>query len=341
MNIAIIGAGFAGLATCYHLLNSGKEKCSSVTLFDKKGIGAGASGIAAGLLHPYSGPRSKPSWQHLIAMQEALNLLRVASSKQEVACFKGILRPCTTEEHFDAFSLCEYEDTEQWDAAKVEKEMPLLLELPALYIRSGIAVHTRRYLQELWNVCSNMCAFLEIRDVKSMKELSSFDHVIATCGAYVKDIEETKTLRISQLKGQILRLKWPDDLPPLSIPLNSEGYLVMSDDGASCYAGATFERGFADLLPDREKAENEIRKKIAAFAPHYSKLPFLECQAGVRAYSKTRLPSITRLSKSEWCLTGLGSKGLLYHAWAGKMLSQAIIENSTSGIPQEVLSSAI
>ena len=39
--IAIVGAGFAGLAAAYFL-----SQKNHVTLFDKKGIGAGASGIA-------------------------------------------------------------------------------------------------------------------------------------------------------------------------------------------------------------------------------------------------------------------------------------------------------
>lgn len=51
MNIAIIGAGFSGLALAYFLLQSSAH----VTLFDAVGIGGGASGIATGLLHPYPG----------------------------------------------------------------------------------------------------------------------------------------------------------------------------------------------------------------------------------------------------------------------------------------------
>ncbi len=57
MKIAIIGAGFAGLAGAYYL-----SEHFQVTLFDLKGIGGGASGISSGLLHPYPGEKGRRSW---------------------------------------------------------------------------------------------------------------------------------------------------------------------------------------------------------------------------------------------------------------------------------------
>ena len=54
---AIIGGGFAGVATAWHLLAHASGPVS-VHLFDGAGIAGGASGAAAGLLHPYS-PKGK------------------------------------------------------------------------------------------------------------------------------------------------------------------------------------------------------------------------------------------------------------------------------------------
>lgn len=45
MRIAIIGAGFSGLAAAWYFL---QQPHLEVTVFDKKGIGGGASGVAAG-----------------------------------------------------------------------------------------------------------------------------------------------------------------------------------------------------------------------------------------------------------------------------------------------------
>ena len=56
---AVIGGGFAGIATAWHLL-AHADAPVSVHLFDGAGIAGGASGAAAGLLHPYS-PKGKVS----------------------------------------------------------------------------------------------------------------------------------------------------------------------------------------------------------------------------------------------------------------------------------------
>ena len=59
--LAVIGAGFAGLAVAWHLLAAATpSKPLHVEVFDVHGIAGGASGAAAGLLHPFS-PRGKVS----------------------------------------------------------------------------------------------------------------------------------------------------------------------------------------------------------------------------------------------------------------------------------------
>ena len=54
---AVIGGGFAGVATVWHLLAHASTPLR-VHLFDGAGIAGGASGAAAGLLHPFS-PKGK------------------------------------------------------------------------------------------------------------------------------------------------------------------------------------------------------------------------------------------------------------------------------------------
>ena len=48
-------------------------------LYDAFGLGAGGSGAAAGLLHPYS-PRGKLLWQGLEAFQDAVRLAEAAEA---------------------------------------------------------------------------------------------------------------------------------------------------------------------------------------------------------------------------------------------------------------------
>lgn len=66
-------AGFAGLATAYHLAAFG----SDVTVFDPQEAGAaGASSVAAGLLHPLT-PRGKLIWKGEEGYKAAKHLIDV------------------------------------------------------------------------------------------------------------------------------------------------------------------------------------------------------------------------------------------------------------------------
>ena len=89
MKIAIIGAGFAGLAAAYYLSEN-----FQVTLFDLKGIGGGASGISSGLLHPYPGEKGRRSWHAAKALEATRELLKVAEDElgRPVANYEGILK---------------------------------------------------------------------------------------------------------------------------------------------------------------------------------------------------------------------------------------------------------
>ena len=77
---AIIGAGFAGLATCWNLI---KHRSTSmpphemfeVHVYDAFGVGWSASSAASGLLHPLN-TRGNIAWKGLDALNETLALLK-------------------------------------------------------------------------------------------------------------------------------------------------------------------------------------------------------------------------------------------------------------------------
>lgn len=72
-----LSAGFAGLATAYHLAAFG----SDVTVFDPHdaGTGTSASSVAAGLLHPLT-PRGKLIWKGEEGFKAAKHLIEVGAS---------------------------------------------------------------------------------------------------------------------------------------------------------------------------------------------------------------------------------------------------------------------
>eukprot|EP00798_Chlamydomonas_sp_ICE-L_P005011 gene5010-34796_t len=79
----VIGGGLAGVATAYHIIKlADKGHAVEVHLYDQVGIAAGASGAAAGLLHPLN-PKGKALWKGLEAMDAALELVDAAQRSAE------------------------------------------------------------------------------------------------------------------------------------------------------------------------------------------------------------------------------------------------------------------
>jgi hypothetical protein len=95
--IAIVGAGFAGVATAYHVFRQvadahaeatadGNDRMVApvrVTLIDEKRVAGGASGVAAGLLHPYT-PRGKIIWRGTEGVAATLELVEAAENAERV-----------------------------------------------------------------------------------------------------------------------------------------------------------------------------------------------------------------------------------------------------------------
>jgi glycine/D-amino acid oxidase-like deaminating enzyme len=124
----------------------------------------------------------------------------------------------------------------------------------------------------------------------------------------------------------MLELEWPSIIPPLPLPLNSQAYVVMKEGGKSCICGATYEKEFKTLSPDLELARNEILPKVASMLPVLSDAKVINCKTGLRASTPNHLPLIGHVSDRICYITGMGSKGFLYHALMARALSQNIFK---------------
>lgn len=52
------------------------------------------------------------------------------------------------------------------------------------------------------------------------------------------------------------------------------------------------------------------------------------------------VPLVGRLSPSQrrwWLCVGLGSRGVVYHAWLGRIVAGAVLAGSEEGVPPELL----
>ncbi len=335
LNIAIIGAGFCGLATAWHLLHSQLPR-TKIYLFDSKGIGEGASGIAAGLLHPYAGAHAKLNWRGVEGFQATQKLLQVAECSLGRAVHaknQGILRLALTVEQKSDFrrSVEKYPSDNKWlEIADCQTLVPGCAPFPGLWIPKGITVYSRLYLQGLWLACQRLGVEFEQRSISSLSDTKTFDITVVTAGAETLLLPELTSLPLGLVKGQVLELAWPPGLPPLSCSLNSHIYLAMTANQTSCLAGATYERDDRESKTNLTRASEEILPKVGQLFPPLVHSPILACYAGLRATTPQHRPLIKRLSSSQWVLTGMGSKGLLYHAlYAEELVRQIVLSNAS------------
>ncbi len=316
MKTAVVGAGFCGLASAYYVAKLLGHK---VTLFDKTSIGAGASGIAAGLLHCYSGPKAKLSWEGHSALAAALELLDIASKAKghPVYSQSGIFRPQIA--GMDYSQVLDYPDVEWWDRGIAQKKIPGLDDYPGIFIRSGVTVDCRAYIQALWLACEAVGVGFEKAQVTTAGDLTGFDKIIFTVGAGQNELQGVNHPPISLIKGQTLELDWPYD-SPLPFAINS-GVQFSQISPNSVWAGATYERKWQTEGIDPQ-AEDEIRKKISYFSNTFAKLPLKSIYASFRAATGDKKPFIAATTPNIYSIGGMGSKGLLYHAFMAKQLTR-------------------
>ncbi|MEX1012574.1 MAG: FAD-dependent oxidoreductase [Waddliaceae bacterium] len=297
-NISILGAGFCGVAVAWYLKKSAPHL--NVTLIDPNGIGNGASGVSAGLLHTFGGARAKLSRFGREAYQETIHLLGIAGTS--VYKKTGIYRKAMSDEQMLAFK----KSAELYDDVHLESD--------GILISSGIVVDTRTYLNKLWSACEQL-------GIKFSYENISSDLTIYATGANTKALLPELPLRL--IKGQTLTLKWPDALEPLKVPINSKAYLICH--GKTATLGATFEREFKSWEPDIAFASKQLLPHLEKMFPDLLNAEIISCNAGIRVAAPDHLPLVKRLDQKHFVITGMGSKGLLYHAYYAKALCRDIL----------------
>ena len=317
MHIAIVGAGFLGLAcTWQHLLHPD----TTVTLIDAKGIGGGASGIAAGLLHPFAGKKAQLNYSGLEALQATCELIDVAEKAlgKRVALKTGVFRPITNEAQNAFFS----NTLKTYPEHVFTKEA---LNLSGIFIPMGMTVDCPLYLEGIFQACKERGVRYQLQTITDARSLEHFDATLFTVGVGFNDIYGLESARIHPIKGQLLELEAHETLP---FGMSAQAYLAQTTE-TKLIAGTTYEHSWEIDGPDRARCEEEIRYKVGKICPEIATLPLISCKAGFRATTPDKRPFIKQVGKKMWCLGGLGSKGLLYHNWLAKKFAHAFFSGSS------------
>ncbi len=289
MRIAVVGAGLAGLGVSYFLKKLGHD----LTLFDELGIGSGASGIPIGLCHPYLGRNGKPSKFADEAIKATKELIAAAeqASGKKLADQTGILR-------FDWTPFEWYSDLEKRG--------------DAILIKSGMTVLLGEYVKALYS------SFSDVALVKKKYSGEEFDRVIFACGSGMREFG----LPLTFVKGQVLI--GSTERPLERSEMRAKGHLSRISE-TRVQLGSTYEHHYASSAPDLEVAKKDLSEKWDAFFPHRDDFVVKECWAGIRACVKEGyLPIVEKISEKAFVFTGLGSRGLLYHAYYGRHLANMV-----------------
>lgn len=309
MKIAVVGAGLSGLAvTC--LLSQVVPVGCQIVLFDEKGVGGGASGAGAGMMHPFAGARSRLNWRGFEGMRATACYLE---KYPEVIVQRGIFRPAQSAAQQADFVSCAEQFPEE-----------ACLRSGGLWLPKGVVVDLPLYLSRLWERSFEAGVVFVHKRIETREELKDFTVVILAVGGDFSPFRSLfpEGMCLKAVKGQLLELSWPDDQPPLEHAFNGAVYLVQA--GKRVLLGATYEKEWLEETPNMVKAREWLLPRGEALLPGIQQMPILGCRAGLRGVTPNHRPLIGRADHPQetWLIGGMGSKGLLYHMLFGKELVQ-------------------
>ncbi|NGX45722.1 MAG: hypothetical protein K940chlam2_00901, partial [Chlamydiae bacterium] len=239
------------------------------------------------------------------AMKETRALLKLAGASVAI---RGILRLPISERQSDQMR------------AHIKAHGDVEEREEGFWIDSGFTVDIPAYLSGLWDYLKAQGAHLEKQTIDSLEALKEFDQVIIAAGAGTLRFPECKELPLQLLKGQTLLMEGEPSYPTSAL---GPGYLAHRSPGDHFEIGATYEREFEDVLPDLEKAKALLKAPLAQFG---QEAKIIGCKAGIRVTVQgPRRPIIKRLDARTHLFTGLGSRGLLYHAYFAKFLVRGML----------------
>ena len=336
MKVAIVGAGLAGLGAAWHLLSYQIE----VTVFDVKGVGEGASGVASGLLHPFPASATRLSFRGYEALHHSMVLLNVAQkyADKKIADYSGIIKLALEDSQKKEYSalIHKYDRIQWWNKDKVAAEAEFVKESPALFLEQGITVFCKPYLQALWKACETKGAKFIHQKISSIEELVDYDVVVMCVGASIQELDSF--CKLQYVKGQLLIAKSPTCLTKKS--LLAKGYIAITEDPYIFHVGSTYEHNFINDQPNIEVASKLLKHQLFSYIKKecIDELQFIGCEAAIRVTNpRTYLPIIKKYSSSNYVITALGSRGLLYHSLIGKQLAEAIVSGDDKKISNEFL----
>ncbi|SPL69801.1 FAD-dependent 5-carboxymethylaminomethyl-2-thiouridine(34) oxidoreductase MnmC [Acinetobacter stercoris] len=340
--IAIIGAGIAGLSSAWALAQRGHK----ITIYDKSAALADGSGNPLALLNPKLCPIEQSS-EHLMTLtwQYALN---------HYPNFKAF-RPLTVQQIAlkkpeELLELAEQypQDVLQTHAAN---ELELKTDFSSLELKVAGSVYPHQLKDQ---ILEHPLIELRIEDIQSVQQLkeggfelynhknqniTKADQVIICCARSSKQFFE-KYPDLKPIRGQVSWVNNQSQTLSLEHAYSYGGY-CMQLDTEHLILGASFypNRDDHDILPaDHVHNYELIHSVFPEYAESLENVEKWQGRASVRAQSADYFPLLGKVEENKeiYTFAGLGSKGFLFAPLCAEVLA-ALILGEACPVPSSLL----
>jgi glycine oxidase len=325
-DVAVVGGGVIGLAIALRAAERGLR----TVLLERDRIGAGASGVAAGMLAPVSeaevgnatdvegGVAAAALWP---AFAEELGVPLHARGTLIVARDRDQAEALDREHAFRTRLGLRAERLLPSAARRLEPALAPTVRL-ALHVPDDQAVDPRAVLAALAEAAR--VAGVEIREGTRVTDVAGVDadRVVVAAGAWSADLADVP---VRPVKGQVLRLRDPGHTtgaPLLERVLRFDGgYLVPRGDGRYVLGATVEERGFDTTVT--AGGVYELLRDATELVPGVSELVVEELSAGLRPGSPGNAPIVHRDGRV-LTVTGHFRNGVLLAPLAAQQAVEAL-----------------
>ncbi|WP_410169349.1 FAD-dependent 5-carboxymethylaminomethyl-2-thiouridine(34) oxidoreductase MnmC [Acinetobacter johnsonii] len=337
--IAIIGAGIAGLSSAWAFAERGHE----VTLYDQSEPLAGGSGNPLALLNPKLCPiEQSPEHLMTLAWQHALQHYPKFQAFRPIQVHQLALKKSE--------DLLDLEQQYPVDllTAETAADSALITEYPSLNLTEAGAVSPHQLKDQI--LAHPLTQFVQANITQIHPEhnelfneqaqsLGQFDHVIVCCARHTAAFFEQYPV-LKPIRGQV---SWMENTAqPLALnQAYSYGGYCMQLDAQQFILGASFypNRDDSDVLLEDHVHNYELIHSV--FPDYAQSLPDVttwQGRASVRAQSLDYFPVLGKMSEQTeiYSFAGLGSKGFLFAPLCSEILAAQILKEACP-VPESLL----
>ena len=357
-DVVIVGGGVAGCASAYYLSQAGVK----VTIIEREGIGAQASGFSPGALNPLEGSRipgplaalalssfrvHKELWSALeresgIDFQAGVvSLTKIAFTEDEVPALQRSLAlfEQARNEGFSGAWLSRREILELEPRLSQRliggvrlfgnaalNSLPFTRALASVAQQKGAEVVSANVRGVRWNSNRVSAVILEDREI-------ACDQVVMATGPWSREATPWLDIPVpvDPLKGEVLRLELRG--PPLTGDYSGAGVAVLPRADGLVWCGTT-EVGDGFNREPTEAARTTIWRSAEQLMPELGLASLAKHTACLRPVTPDDMPIVGRAPGWEnvFLATGAGKKGMLLGPGIGKATAD-LITSGTSDVP--------